>query len=136
MSATAHAIEEAPTLDLTALRRMSFKELDALYRAAKRPSALSDLDGDAVGAMLAWRSPTCGPLAWCLRTFGASTAFPWEGNSFQSRSHDLGAGIHRVKFSGKRRWFPLKTRFEDSLLHGNPTFLLDCSSTGNPPFIR
>src|SRR5712692_1050995 len=136
MSATAHAIEEAPTLDLKALRRMSFKELDALYRAAKRPSALSDLDGDAVGAMLAWRSPATGPLAWCLRTFGASTAFPWEGKSFKSRSNDLGAGINRVKFFGKRRWFPFKTRFEASFLDGNPTFLLDYSGPGNPPFIR
>ncbi len=47
MSATARAREETPALDLTALRRMSFKELDALYRAGKRPSGLSDLDGDA-----------------------------------------------------------------------------------------
>jgi len=136
MSATARAIEEAPTLDLAGLRRMSFKELDALYRAGKRPSALSDLDGDAVGAMLAWRSPARGPLAWMLRSFGASTAFPWEGKTFKSLSNDLGEGINRVKFFGKRRWFAFKTRFEASFLDGNPTFLLDYPGPGNPPFIR
>ena len=136
MSATARATEEAATLNLTALRRMSFAGLDALYRAGKRPSALSDLDGDAIGAMLAWRSPATGPLAWWLRTFGASKAFPWEGKTFKSQTSDQGEGINRVKFFGKRRWFPFKTRFEASFLDGQPTFLLDYSGPGNPPFIR
>jgi hypothetical protein len=136
MSATARATEETPNLDLTALRRMNFKELDALYRAGKRPSSLSDLDGDAVGAMLAWRSPARGPVAWWLRTFGASTAFPWEGKTFQSQNRDQGTGINRVKFFGKRRWFPFKTRFEPSFLDGKPSFRLDYSGPANPPFIR
>src|SRR6202795_279490 len=136
MSATARAQEEVPTLDLTALRRMSFEELDALYRAGKRPSALSDLDGDATGAMLAWRSPATGPLAWMLRSFGAARAFPWEGKTFKSQTGDLGEGINRVKFFGKQPWFPFKTRFEASFLDGQPTFLLDYSGPGNPPFIR
>jgi hypothetical protein len=136
MSATARAREEAATLDLTALRRMSFKELDALYRAGKRPSALSDLNGDAIGAMLAWRSSATGPLAWILRSFGAATAFPWEGKTFKSQTSDLGEGINRVKLFGKRRWFPFKTRFEASFLDGQPTFLLDYSGPRNPPFIR
>jgi hypothetical protein len=136
MSATARAMEEGQTLDLAALRRMSFKELDALYRAGKRPSALSDLNGDAVGAMLAWRSPATGPIAGLLRSFGASTAFPWEGKTFKSQTSDFGEGINRVKLFGKRRWFPFKTRFEASFLDGQPTFLLDYSGPGNPPFIR
>ena len=136
MSATARAREERPALDLTALRRMSFKELDALYRAGKRPSGLSDLDGDARGAMLAWRSPASGPLAWMLRSFGASTAFPWAGKTFKSQTSDLGEGINRVKLLGKRRWFPFKTRFEASFLDGQPTFLLDYSGPANPAFIR
>jgi hypothetical protein len=136
MSATARAREEATALDLAALRRMSFKELDALYRAGKRPSALSDLNGDAIGAMLAWRTPASGPLAWMLRGFGASTAFPWEGKTFKSQSSDLGAGINRVRLFGKRRWFPFKTRFETSFLDGRPTFRLDYSGPANPPFIR
>ena len=136
MSSTARAREEATALDLTTLRRMSFKELDALYRAGKRPSALSDLDGDAIGAMLAWRTPATGPLAWLLQSFGASTAFPWEGKTFQSQSSEIGEGINRVKLLGKRRWFRFKTRFAASFLDGQPTFLLDYSGPANPPFIR
>ncbi|PYS86510.1 MAG: hypothetical protein DMF70_02110 [Acidobacteria bacterium] len=136
MSATARAREEAAALDLTTLRLMSFKELDALYRAGKRPSALSDLDGDAIGAMLAWRTPATGPLAWLLQSFGASTAFPWEGKTFQSQTSEIGEGINRVKLLGKRRWFRFKTRFAASFLDGQPTFLLDYSGPANPPFIR
>jgi hypothetical protein len=138
MSAIAQAITVPmpATLDLAALRSMNFEELDALYRAGERPSAISDLDGDAVGAMLAWRTPSSGPLAWLLRTFGASSAFPWEGKSFKSKSDELGEGINRVKFFGRRRWFPFKTRFEPSFLDGKPSFRLDYSGPGNPPFIR
>ena len=86
MSAPAPAIQENPQLDLAALRRMKFEELERLYRAAKRPSSLSDLNGDAVGAMLAWRTPRTGPLAWLLKTFGESSIFAWKGKSFQSLS--------------------------------------------------
>jgi hypothetical protein len=136
MSAIARAREEATALDLAALRRMSFKDLDALYRAGKRPTALSDLDGDAKGAMLAWRTPATGPLAWLLRSFGASTAFPWEGKTFKSETSETGKGINRVKLFGKRRWFPFKTRFVASFLDGQPTFLLDYSGPANPTFIR
>ncbi len=136
MSATARAWEETTALNLTELRRMSFTELDALYRAGKRPSALSDLDGDAIGAMLAWRTPATGPLAWILRSFGASKAFPWEGKTFKSETSELGSGINRVRLLGKRRWFPFKTRFEPSFLDGQPSFRLDYSGTANPPFIR
>ena len=66
MSATAQAIQETPSPDLAGLRRKNFNELEALYRAGKKPSAISDLDGDARGAMLAWRLPGRGPLAWLL----------------------------------------------------------------------
>jgi hypothetical protein len=136
MSATARAKEETTALDLTALRRMSFTELDALYRAGQRPSALSDLNGDAIGAMLAWRTPATGPVAWMLRSFGASKAFPWEGKTFKSETGEIGSGINRVRLLGKRRWFPFKTRFEASFLDGQPTFRLDYSGPANPPFIR
>jgi len=138
MSTIAQGIEVTPTrtLDLAALRQMSFKELDALYRSASRPSSISDLDGDAIGAMLAWRAPGSGPLAWLLRSFAASPAFPWEGKSFKSQSNEWGEGINRVKLFGKRRWFPFKTRFEPSFLDGKPAFRLDYSSPANPPFVR
>jgi len=97
MSAIAQTFEDVSVLDLAALRRMSYAELDELYRNAKRPDFVSDLDGHARGAMLAWRRPRIGPIAWWLRVFGASTAFPWEGKSFQGAS-DEGTGINRVNF--------------------------------------
>ena len=136
MSAPAPAIQETFTPDLAELRRMNFKELETLYRAAKRPAAISDLDGDAKGAMLAWRSPAAGPVAWLLRTFGASSVFPWKGKSFQSQNHDLGEGINRINLLRKMRWFPFGTRFDASFLDGEPTFVLDYARPGNPPVIR
>ena len=136
MTSPAYVIEQTQQLTLADLRRMSFDELKELYRNARRPSAISDLDGDAIGAMLAWRSPQGGPLAWLLRTFGASSVFPWEGKSFRSHGRDLGEGINRINLLGKRRWFPFGTRFDASFLDGQPTFVLDYSSRGNPPLIR
>lgn len=136
MTSPAYVIEQTQQITLADLRLMSFDELKELYRYARRPSAISDLDGDSIGAMLAWRSPQRGPLAWLLRVFGASSAFPWEGKSFRSQGRDLGAGINRINLLGKRRWFPFGTRFDASFLDGQPTFVLDYSDRGNPPFIR
>jgi hypothetical protein len=136
MTSPAYVIEQTQQLTLADLRQMSFDELKELYRNAKKPSAISDLDGDAIGAMLAWRSPQRGPVAWLLRVFGASSAFPWEGKSFRAHGRDLGEGINRINLLGKRRWFPFATRFDASFLDGQPTFVLDYGSRGNPPFIR
>lgn len=136
MTSPAYVIEQTQQLTLADLRRMSFDELKELYRNARRPSAISDLNGDAIGAMLAWRSPQRGPIAWLLRVLGASSAFPWEGKSFRSQGRDLGEGINRINLFGKRRWFPFGTRFDASFLDGQPTFVLDYSNRGNPPFIN
>ena len=127
---------ETSQLDMAALRQMTFEELEALYRNAPAPTVIPDLNGDTVGAMLAWRTPASGPIASLMRTFGSSHLFPWEGKSFKSHSNETGEGINRVKFFGKRRWFPFKTRFGDSFLDGKRTFLLDYSGPANPPFIR
>ena len=137
MSAIVEGIEvkTSAALDLAALRRMTYKELDDLYRAGQRPSSIADLDGDAVGAMLAWR-PSSGPIAWLMRIFGASSVFPWEGKTFKSHSDEKGEGINRVNLFGRRRWFPFKTRFEPSFLDGKPSFRLDYSGPANPPLIR
>ena len=135
MSAIAQTFIDTAVLDLDALRRMTYAELDTLYRGARCPSAISDLNGDTRGAMLAWRLPRTGPIAWWLRTFGASSAFPWEGKSFRGEQ-EAGTGINRVNFFGKRRWFPFKTRFAASFLDGKPTFQLDYSGPANPPFIH
>ncbi len=135
MNAPAYAIPETQKLTLDDLRRMTFAELEKLYRSGKRPSSISDLDGHAKGAMLAWRSPQVGPLAWMLRSFGASGVFPWEGKSFEGES-ERGEGINRINLLGRRRWFPFGTRFDASFLDGKPTFVLDYSRGGNPPLIR
>lgn len=135
MSASPRAVSTTQVLDLAALRQMSFEELDRLYRSSPRPATIADLAGDARGAMLAWRSPRSGPLASLLRNFGNSTAFPWEGKSFYSEGTS-GRGINRINLFGKRRWFPFRTRFDASFLDGKPTFVLDYSGPGNPPFIR
>lgn len=135
MSAIAETFAGTGVLDLDALREMSYTELSELYRNAKRPATISDLDGHARGAMLAWRFPRSGPIAWCLRTFGGSKAFPWDGKSFEGTT-EQGTGINRVDFFGRRNWFPFKTRFGASFLDGKPTFVLDYSGPANPPFIR
>jgi len=135
MSAIAGTFLDTAVLDLDALRCMTYDELHALYRSARYPNTISELNGDTRGAMLAWRHPRTGPIAWWLRTYGASSAFPWEGKSFEGEQQE-GRGINRVNLFGKRRWFPFKTRFAASFLDGKPTFLLDYSGPANPPFIR
>ncbi len=136
MSATARATDTTPSLTIADLREMTFVELEKLYRDAKRPGSLSDLDGDATGAMLAWRKPATGPIAAWLKSFGEPSKFPWEGKTFKATDADAGTGINRVNLSGKRQWFPFKTRFGASFLDGKPSFILDYSGPSNPPFIR
>jgi hypothetical protein len=135
MSAPSHAATNTTELDLAALRRMTFEELDTLYRKAKRPATLADLNGDGQGAMLAWHTPRSGPFASLLRAMGTSSVFPWKGKTF--RAHDsTGEGINRVSLFGKRQWFPFVTRFDASFLDGKPTFVLDYGSRQNPPLIK
>ena len=136
MSAPSRAATGKTTLNLSDLRGMSFEELDTLYRNAARPTALSDLDGDGQGAMLAWRSPRSGPLAALLRTLGTSGSFPWKGKSFRATTKDAGEGINRIRLLGHRQWFPFGTRFDASFLDGKPTFVLDYGSRDNPPLIK
>lgn len=136
MSATARSTEEITFLKLADLRNKSFAELDQLYRAAKRPASLSSLNGDAIGAMLAWKKPASGPIASLLKSFGSSSSFPWQGKSFQAENDNDGEGINRVTFFGRRRWFTFRTRFGASFLDGKPAFVLDYSGPANPPMIR
>ena len=135
MSAPSRSATNATDLDLAALRRMSFEELDVLYRNGKRPAKLSDLDGDGIGAMLAWRSPRTGPVAALLKSIGAAEGFPWRGKTFRAYN-GTGEGINRISLFGKRKWFPFKTRFDASIIDGQPTFVLDYRSPENPPLIR
>lgn len=136
MSAPSRAATDNTAFSLSDLRRMSFEELDLLYRDAQRPAALSDLNGDGQGAMLAWRSPRSGPLAALLRAMGTSGLFPWKGKSFRAATKDAGEGINRIKLFGSRQWFPFGTRFGASFLDGKPTFVLDYGARDNPPLIK
>ncbi len=136
MSAAVVSKEAIATLDLPALRGMTFKELHHLYQNLKAPANLSHLDGQATGAMLAWRIPAKGPLAWLLRKLGEAPTFPWEGQSFGSFGTAEGNGINRVNFFGRRRWFPFATRFGPSIIDGKQAFVLDYSARKNPPLIR
>jgi hypothetical protein len=136
MSASSRAATDTPGLDLTALRSMTFEELDALYRTATRPTTISALDGNGKGAMLAWRAPRSGPVAAILRSFGRSSTFPWKGKSFQSLDERQGEGINRISLLGTRQWFPFGTHFGKSFLDGKPTFVLDYSRRPNPPLIK
>jgi len=135
-AAATDAGREATALSLDALRRMSFEELEELYRAGRRPASVSDLDGEGEGAMLAVRR-VGEPFASLLRAFGKSSLFPWRGKTFRSRGADRGEGINRVDLGFTRaRWFPFATRFDASFLDGRPAFVLDYSGPGNPPLIR
>jgi hypothetical protein len=135
MSATAQAPQNMLSID--DLRKMTFSELEEVYRNAKRPAALSDLNGPALGAMLAWRKPASGPVASLLRSFGESSVFPWKGKTFNSESNERGEGINRIDFKfTKTEWFRFGTRFDASFLDGQQSFVLDYSRPGNPPLIR
>ena len=135
MSVPSRAAANVTDLDLAALRRMTYEELYDLYRNGKRPAKLSDLNGDGIGAMLAWRKPRTGPVASLLRSVGESGGFPWRGKTF--RAHNgTGEGINRISLFGKRQWFPFTTRFDASIIDAKPTFVLDYGSPNNPPLIR
>lgn len=135
-AATAGAGRETAALGLDDLRRMSFAELEELYRAGRRPASISDLDGDGQGALLAVRR-VGEPAASLLRAYGRSSVFPWRGKTFRSHDATRGEGINRIDLGFTRpRWFPFRTRFGASFIDGRPAFLLDYSGPGNPPLIR
>ena len=52
MSAIADSFIETAVLDLDALRRMSYAELDSLYRGARCPRVISELNADTRDARL------------------------------------------------------------------------------------
>ena len=136
MVAASQAVSTQPNIDLATLREMNYRQLDHLYRESRAPESVSELDGDARGAMLAWRRPASGPIAALLRSFGKSSGFPWEGKSFQSTSGEGGTGINRINLVRNMRWFPFQTRLGPSFRDGKPTFVLDYSGRANPPLIR
>jgi len=138
--ATAHSSASAPRTSLHSLDTLaerSVSELDALYRAASVSSTMHAADGPLVGRMLTVRGT--GPLAGPLRRWAGSSAFLWEGKTFQATSDTRGMGHNRVNLPGvlgKQNLFPYETLFGASAIDGKPTLILDYDLAVNPPYIR
>ena len=123
---------------LDSLARLSFDELDGLYRRATVPSTMRVVDGALRGRMLAIRSLPAA-IAEPLRRWAGSASFVWEGKTFQSMSDSAGVGHNRVRVAGvlgRQNLFPFETRFDASEIDGRPTLVLDYDLEVNPPYIR
>ncbi len=128
----------SPQLTLDSLAARSLAELDALYRAARVPSAMTAVDGPLVGRMLGVRGVP-GAVAGPLRRWAASRSFVWEGKTFQASSDTRGVGHNRVFVPGalgRQNLFPFETRFGASAIDGAPALILDYDLAVNPPYIR
>jgi hypothetical protein len=126
-------------LSLDDLSRMSFSELEALYRKGTVPSSLTAVNGAPRGRMLAVRQLDGGPIGELIRRFAASRAFPWAGKSFEAKSASSGKGINRIQARGvlgRQSLFPFETRIDSSAVDGGKTIVLDYDLADNPPYIR
>lgn len=125
-----------PSVDMELLSRMSSAELDALYRAAKAPTTLSELNGKPKGRMLALVSPLDRGVPFgILERFAASSAFPWDGKSFDAVPNaTTGSGINRAVLLGDI--FRFVTFIGPSVVDGQPALILDYDQPDNPGFIR
>jgi hypothetical protein len=127
-----------PLHDLDSLSRMSFDELDALYRTATPPSTMRAANGALRGRMLAVRWLNA-PVARWLRQWAASPSFVWEGKTFAADTDARGTGHNRIRLSGvlgRQNLFPFATSFGPSAIDGKPTLVLDYELPVNPPYIR
>jgi len=124
---------------LDELLALPFAAHEPLYRAAPTPSALTALNGDLVGRMLAVHTIDNTPLAGPLRAFAASDAFVWAGKSFTADNESQGTGINRVQVPGvlgRQRLFPFATYIGASAIDGRPAVILNYDLAENPPYIR
>ena len=95
-------------------------------------------DGKLVGRMLAVRRVPS-TLAGALRRFAASSAFVWEGKTFQASNELRGVGHNRVRIPhalGRQNLFPFETFFGPSAIDGKRTLVLDYDLDVNPAYIR
>ena len=124
---------------LDSLARLSFAELEALYRRAAAPTSIRAADGALRGRMLAVRGLERGPVAAWLRRFAGSRSFVWEGKTFAARSDRDGDGHNRSAAPGvlgRQNLFPFTTRIDRSEIDTAPTLVLDYDHGVNPPYIR
>lgn len=117
---------------LEALSRMSFDQLERLYREGSVPSDLAALDGRPRGRLLAVRNTGRGPLARALRTVTGLRAFPWAGKVFRATSKDHGEGRNRLRLGAESELVPFETCFEESVLDGRRCIVLDYDLKANP----
>jgi hypothetical protein len=125
-------------LDLDALARLGFDELDALYRRGTVPSTMHVVDGALRGRMLAIRGAPAA-VASRLRDWAGSRSFVWEGKTFEASDDSRGVGHNRVRIPsvlGRQNLFPFETAFGPSAIDGKPTLVLDYDLEANPPYIR
>lgn len=130
---------EAPRHSLDSLQSYTYRELEAMYRAARTPSSIRAADGVLSGRMLAWNRIDRGPIANALRRFALSPRFVWEGKTLAARDHESGGGFNRVRLGnvlGHQNIFPFSTYFASSLLDGKPTIAIDYDRADNPPWMR
>jgi hypothetical protein len=124
---------------LDSLARLSYAELEALYRAAAAPISLRAVDGALRGRMLAVKGLERGPIARWARRWAGSPAFVWDGKTFAARDDGHGDGHNRVSIPrvlGRQNLFPFETRLDRSELDALPTVVLDYDLAVNPPYIR
>lgn len=122
-------------LSLDALSRMSFDELDALYRRGTCPDSINEISGLPQGRMLAVRGLDGGATGALLRRVAGSTRFPWGGKTFEGQGR-RGHGINRVHLGGRHALFPFLLRREASIIDGAPCVMLDYDLPDNPWAIR
>ena len=139
-SPTTGAAPSAAAHTLDSLSRLSFTELEALYRRAAAPPSIRAADGALRGRMLAVRGlGAAGTTAGWLRRFAGSRSFVWEGKTFASRSDGEGDGHNRIAVAGvlgRQNLFPFTTRLDRSEIDAAPTLVLDYDHAFNPPYIR
>jgi len=129
---TKTATDPSPA-SLDALLALDLPALDALYAGARVPQ-LEDVKGDLRGRMLA-TTVLHGGIARAVRSFAASSVFPWRGKSFLPKGGLRGDGINRVI---KDRWhlYRFETFIGRSRAGSFDTLQLDYDNRDNPFFIR
>lgn len=124
---------------LDSLARLTYGELEALYRAAAAPATVRAADGALRGRMLAIKGLERGPIARWARRFAGSPRFVWDGKTFAARDDRHGDGHNRVSIPrvlGRQNLFPFETRIDRSELDALPTVVLDYDLAVNPSYIR
>jgi hypothetical protein len=122
------------TLDTLSL--LESEALEALFSAGE-PPALRELQGHPRGRVLAMPGFDSGWVAGVLRSVHASSAFPWEGKSFDAEAGAArGIGINRVRLGVRGGLFPFRTYQAVSIVDGSRCIAIDYDVPANPRVAR